>query len=155
FLVDLPPADYHVTVHSGDAIASNRTNVTVQGTDLGEIFSATGQYGSASTVVPVTDGRLTIEVSRDGRINAVEIARVATPTGLHVAGTTLLPDPTIALAWDAVPEAAHYVVYRGSSVDDLRQIATTDDPTYVDRAVDLGLTYAYAVTMVTAAGVES
>src|SRR5690606_27563677 len=155
FLVDLPPGDYHVTVRSGYAIASNRTTVTVQGVDLGEIFSATDQYGSVSAVVPVTTGPLTVDVGRDGRINAVEIARVATPTGLHVVDTTLVPDASVALAWDASAEADHYLVYRGSSATDLERIDQTSSAEYVDTAVELGLTYVYAVTTVTSAGIES
>lgn len=155
FLVDLPDGDYHVTVHSGDAIASNRTDVAVEGVDLGQIFSPTGDYGTVEAVVAVADGQLTVQVGRDGRLNAIEVVSVAAPTGLRVAGTTLVPEASVELAWDPVPGTAGYAVYRGESVESLARIAGTTEPGYLDQAVDLGFGYTYAVTMETPAGVES
>ncbi|HLU45583.1 MAG TPA: hypothetical protein VKZ67_11300, partial [Natronosporangium sp.] len=155
FLVDLPDGDYHVTVYSGDAIASNRTTVTVEGENLGEIFSQTGQYGSVAAVVTVADGQLTVTVGSNGRINAVEIAPIAAPTGLAVLETTLVPEASVSLGWDAVTDAAAYVVYRGESADQLTRLAETEQPGYVDTEVALGETYVYAVTMVTGLGIES
>jgi fibronectin type 3 domain-containing protein len=155
FLVDLPDGDYHVTVYSGDAIASNRTNVVVEGVDLGQIFSATGQYGSVDAVVTVADGQLNVDASNNGRINAVEVVPVSAPENLHVVNTTLVPAASVELAWDEVPDAASYVVYRGESADNLVQLAETTDPGFVDESVSLGFTYTYAVSMVTGTGVES
>jgi fibronectin type 3 domain-containing protein len=113
FVVDVPDGDYHVTIRSGDAIASNRTNVVVEGVDLGQISSAAGQYGTAAAVVTVSDGQLTVAASRDGRLNAIEIVPVTPPSGLHVVDTTLVPDASVELAWNAVPGSTGYVVYRG------------------------------------------
>lgn len=155
FLVDLPDGDYHVTVHSGDAIASNRTDVAVEGVNLGQIFSAIGSYGTAEAVVTVADGQLTVEAGRDGRLNAIEVLPVSAPAGLRVTATTLVPDASVALAWDPVPAAAGYTVYRGESAESLTRIAETSQPSYLDDAVHLGLGYTYAVTMRTAIGVES
>ncbi len=155
FLVDLPDGDYHVTVYSGDAIASNRTTVTVEGQNLGEIFSQTNQYGTVSAVVTVADGQLTIQAGRDGRLNAVEVVPVSTPSGLRVTATTLEPEASVALAWDSVPGAAGYAVYRGESADSLTKLAETPEPEYLDETVQLGFGYTYAVTMLTESGVES
>jgi fibronectin type 3 domain-containing protein len=155
FLVDLPAGDYHVTVYSGDAIASNRTDVSIEGINLGQIFSAAGTFGTASRVVTVADGQLTVAVSRDGRINGIEVMPVFAPAGLRVTGTALAPAASVTLAWDAVAGAARYVVYRGESPDTLVRIAETTGTGYVDEAVMLGFSYTYAVTMVTGTGVES
>jgi fibronectin type 3 domain-containing protein len=155
FLADVPDGDYHVTVYSGDAIASNRTTVVVEGVNLGEIFSQTGQYGSVAAVVTVSDGQLDVAVGNNGRINAIEMVPVSPPSGLHVVDTTLVPEASVELAWDPVPDAAGYVVYRGESVDDLSSIDETTEPSYLDDAVDLGFSYAYAVATLTDTGVES
>jgi len=155
FVVDVPNGDYHVTIHSGDANASNRTDLVVEGINLGQIFSATGQFGTAAAVVTVSDGQLTVAASRDGRLNAIEIVPVTPPSGLRVVGTTLVPDPNVELAWDAVPGSTGYVVYRGESVESLTRIGETSEPGFVDETVNLGFTYTYAVTSITESGVES
>jgi fibronectin type 3 domain-containing protein len=155
FVVDVPNGDYHVTIHSGDAIASNRTNLVVEGVSLGQIFSASGQFGTAAAVVTVADGQLTVDASRDGRLNGIEIVPVTPPSGLRVVGTTLVPDPSVELAWDPVSGSTGYVVYRGESVDSLTRIGDTSQPSFVDETVDLGFTYTYAVTSIIESGVES
>ena len=155
FLVDLPDGDYHVTVHSGDAIASNRTDVTVEGVNLGQVSSPSGGYGTVDAVVPIADGQLTVQAGRDGRLNAIEVVPVTAPAGLRVVATTLVPEASVELAWIPVPGAAGYAVYRGESVESLARLAETTGPGYLDEAVDLGFGYTYAVTMLTGTGVES
>jgi fibronectin type 3 domain-containing protein len=155
FMVDLPAGDYHLTIYSGDAIASNHTTVTAEGVGLGTISTAAGDYGPLSTVVGVGDGQLNLAFGQDGRVNGIEIVRVAAPTGLRVVSRTLDPQPAVHLAWDPVPDAARYAVYRGGTADGLAKVGEVGSAEYEDRAVELGLGYVYAVTTVTAAGVES
>jgi Rhamnogalacturonan I lyases beta-sheet domain len=105
--------------------------------------------------VTVADGQLNLTFGRDGRVNGAVIVPIAAPTGLRLTGRTLTPQPATALAWDPVPDAVSYVVYRGESADSLTRIGDVTQPEFRDEGVELGLTYVYAVSTVIESGVES
>lgn len=70
--------------------------------------------------------------------------------------TTLTPDSSVTLAWNAVAGAEHYTVYRApAGEDDFAAVGSTSDTTFVDDTVDLGYTYEYAVTQTNGEGTES
>lgn len=156
FQVDLPDGDYHVTVISGDAIASNNTQLTVQGEDQGSLQPrGSGEFAEHSVYTTVQDGTLTLEVFSDGRINGVEISQVAPPTGLHDAGVSTEP-PSATLVWDDVAGAAEYTLYRSDAGSgDFQPVGTTETTSLTDDDVELGYSYDYVVTQTSAAGVES
>ncbi|HEX6686454.1 MAG TPA: hypothetical protein VF062_27025 [Candidatus Limnocylindrales bacterium] len=155
FAVDLPAGDYYVTIYSGDAIASNRTTVDAEGVSLGTISTAVGAFGPLTRVLSVTDGQLNLTFGRDGRVNGIVIMPIAAPTGLRMTERTLTPQPSIRLAWNPVPDAVSYVVYRGDSIESLAKISDATQPEFLDERVELGLSYVYAVSTVIESGVES
>jgi rhamnogalacturonan endolyase len=74
FRVDLPDGQYDVKIISGDASASNKTTIAAEGISLGTISSSSGQFGELDRYVTVTDGALNLDISGNGRLNALEIA---------------------------------------------------------------------------------
>lgn len=74
--------------------------------------SPAGQFASVSGVVKVADGQLNLQLRNNARANALVITPVQAPSGLEVAGTTLLPDPSVTLTWEPVAGAEGYRVYR-------------------------------------------
>ena len=82
-------------------------------------------------------------------------AAPATPTGLTVTST----NNAVTFAWNAVPGANFYTVYRGTVVNRLGYVPmysilsdTTTSPTYTDASGTLGCTYSYYVTASSAGG---
>lgn len=75
----LPNGTYTVTVGVGDAAASSRNNVWIEGTQniLAYVTLPANQFRTASTTVTVTDGRLTLGVggasTGQTRINYLEV----------------------------------------------------------------------------------
>ncbi|WP_117210025.1 polysaccharide lyase family protein [Allorhizocola rhizosphaerae] len=95
FQVDVPNGEYHVTVISGDHIAGNNTDLTVQDVPQGRLTSATGEYAIHEMVTRVDDGRLRLRFAQDGRVNAVEVMSTDVPvsalSALSVRGFALEP----------------------------------------------------------------
>ncbi|MGQ7788025.1 fibronectin type III domain-containing protein [Nesterenkonia sp. K-15-9-6] len=156
FQVDLPDGEYHVTVISGDEIASNNTQLTVQGEFQGSLSPrGSGEYAEHSVYTEVTDGSLVLEVFGDGRFNGVEISQVAPPTGLEAAEVSTEP-PSATLAWDEAIGAAAYTLYRSAHGEqDFQAVGSTEGTSLLDEDVELGYSYDYAVTQTSAAGAES
>jgi fibronectin type 3 domain-containing protein len=156
FQVDVPNGDYHVALTSGDQISSNRTGVSIEGVDKGQVSSAAAQFGELKSLVTVSDGQLNIALRNDGRVNALVITPIAAPEGLHVTGLTVLPESSVGLGWSAVPDATGYRVYRApAGTADFAQVGEVSAPTHTDTTVALGGSYTYAVTALFAGGAES
>ncbi|WP_022917104.1 polysaccharide lyase family protein [Ruania albidiflava] len=96
FSVDLPDGEYALTVHSGDAIAANQSQVSVDGGPPVDLSADAGEYATHTEQVTVQGGRLDLTASGDGRINAVEIlaADAAVPVleSLSTDGAELVPE---------------------------------------------------------------
>ncbi|UOQ86814.1 hypothetical protein [Gracilibacillus salinarum] len=71
--VDLANGDYFVKVISGDHIAANKTDVTIEGEQQERMQSVTDQYARPIYQTAVTDDQLNIVFGEDGRVNGVEI----------------------------------------------------------------------------------
>lgn len=156
FRVDLPDGDYHVTVVSGDAIASNNTLLTVQGEDQGSLQPrGTGEFAEHSLYTTVDDGTLTLQLFNDGRINGLHISQVAPPSGVSLGEITTVP-PSVILDWEELEGAANYTVYR-SPADraEYESLGSVETNTFTDESVELGYSYDYVLTQTSAAGVES
>ncbi|MDZ5077048.1 hypothetical protein [Nesterenkonia sp. HG001] len=156
FQVDLPDGEYHVTVISGDQIASNNTQLTVQGEDQGSLHPrGSGEFAEHSVYTTVEDGSLVLEVFSDGRINGVEVSQVAPPAGLHTDEVSIQP-PSVTLSWEPTEGAVEYTLYRSDAgAGEYESVGTTEAVSLTDEAVELGYSYDYVVTQTSAAGVES
>ncbi|WP_022872777.1 hypothetical protein [Nesterenkonia alba] len=155
FYVDLADGDYFVTIFSGDEEASNNTSAVINGEDTGSLQPrGTGEYAEYTTEVTVDDGRLTVTLQDDGRINGLHISQVEAPTGLTAEVST---DPAaVELTWDEMPGAAEYTVYRSPAGEEsYTQIGITSTETYTDDDVDLGYSYDYVITQTSQAGATS
>jgi fibronectin type 3 domain-containing protein len=156
FQVDVPNGEYHVSLLSGDQIASNRTGVSIEGIDKGQVTSAAAQFGELTSLVTITDGQLNVALRNDGRVNALVITPIATPQALRVSGLTVLPESSVSLAWDAVDRATSYRVYRAPAGSaDFTRVGGVSGLAFTDETVRLGDSYTYAVTSVFASGAES
>lgn len=95
FTLDVPDGSYDVTVVSGDAIAANRTTVSVNGGPAVELSTATAEYAVHHETVQVSGGKLVLAFGGDGRANAIEVvasdAVFSALSELSVAGHTLTP----------------------------------------------------------------
>jgi len=157
FSTDVPDGTYWVTVTSGDRIAGNYTELTVEGTDQGTLEAGAAEFATWAQAVEVTDGRLDLDVARDGRINGVTVSSQLPPTALatdvEVDGTAV----EVGLTWNAPADAASYTVYRSINGADEEQIGSTTEPAFMDSddAIRLGDTLTYTVTQTNAAGTES
>ncbi|BDG36133.1 rhamnogalacturonan lyase family protein [Saccharococcus caldoxylosilyticus] len=156
FSVDVPNGEYYVNVISGDNIASNKTSFTIEGQSLGTLSSSSGNFAEKGTIVAVQDGQLNVGIGGDGRVNAIEIFPMVTPTGLTVVEKNLYPNPSVSLKWDEVKGAAAYNIYRVSGEEDEPvKIGTSSTPEFSDHTVLLGYKYKYWVTQVNERGIES
>jgi large repetitive protein len=155
FMVDVDNGDYYVKVISGDAIASNGTNISIEGVQ-GRVSVGKGTFGEFAKLVTVTDGQLTITASDNGRMNAIEIDLLSAPSGLAVQSMEFAPTPQISLNWDDMNGASGYKVYRkAENASDYSEVGTTDVSEYVDLTAAIGTIYDYQVTQLNVAGVES
>lgn len=95
FSVDLPDGEYEVTIVSGDAIASNKSTASFNGSEPVPLVASEGEYAVHTATVAVDAGRLDVLTGGDGRINALEIistaAEVPLLAGLSVDGADLVP----------------------------------------------------------------
>lgn len=156
FMVDLPNGEYEVTIIAGDAIASNRTEVAIEGVSYGTMSSSSGQYAELKQRVVVNDGQMTFRFGRDGRVNAIELAPTTAPNGLTVAEATYAASSSVRLVWDAVYGATGYNLYRAAEEDDdFTMLGATPHPSFTDRTVQLGTTYRYRATALMDRGIES
>lgn len=156
FMVDLPNGEYSVRIIAGDAIASNKTDVKIEGVSMGSLSSSSGNYAEMTKTVQLTDGQMTFQFSKDGRVNAIEITPKKAPTGLSVSAVTYYPNPTVSLVWEAVYGATGYNVYRQTEGEsEFRKIGGGTTLAYTDKTVQLGGTYQYQVTQLMPQNIES
>ncbi|HDT7699356.1 TPA: hypothetical protein RD491_002993, partial [Enterococcus faecium] len=160
FKVDLPNGTYAVKTYTGDWIGSARTNLNIEGKDYGTASS--GRETIAEKVhspITIQDGQLNVIISgQTAHLNGIEITPLLlAPTGLLLDETDLESDPPSArISWQGVEEAVLYRVYRQAEGEDKASFAAeTSELTYIDQAIDIGMNYAYTVSAVDAAGLES
>ncbi|WP_407318386.1 hypothetical protein UQW22_17165 [Isoptericola halotolerans] len=157
FSTDVPDGTYWVTVISGDEIAANYTELTVEGSDEGTLGAGAGEFATWADVVTVDDGRLDLDVARDGRLNGVTVSSQLPPSNLasdvEVDGTAV----TVNLTWDARPDAARYTVYRSMNGGEAEQVGNTTAPVFADAdpSIRLGDSLTYTVTQTNGAAAES
>lgn len=74
FRADVPNGTYQVKVIAGDAIASNKTSVSVESIEIGSTNTGSGQFGELTGTVKVMDGKMLFTISgSDTRLNAIEL----------------------------------------------------------------------------------
>ncbi|WP_036747030.1 rhamnogalacturonan lyase family protein [Paenibacillus sp. UNC451MF] len=156
FMVDLPNGEYSVRIIAGDAIASNKTDVKIEGASTESLSSSTGNYAELTKTVQLTDGQMNFQFSKDGRVNAIEITPKKAPTGLTVSAVTYYPKSSVSLLWEAVYGATGYNIYRmGEGGSDFTKIGGSSGTSYTDSTVQLGSTYQYQVTQLMQKNIES
>jgi fibronectin type 3 domain-containing protein len=156
FRVDLSNGDYFVRIIAGDDIAFNRSGFTIEGVDQGNITSSSGNYAELTAMTTVSDGQLNIDIRENGRINGLEIVPISNISSLAVDNVTLTPEASVALIWEAEAVAAHYEVYRKMAGDEeFTGIGSSTTASFTDETAELSYSYTYAVTLVTADGIES
>lgn len=156
FMVDLPNGEYSVRIIAGDAIASNKTDIKIEGATMGSLSSSTGSYAEMTKTVLLTDGQMNFQFSKDGRVNAIEITPKKAPTGLSVSAVTYYPNSSVSLVWDAVYGATGYNVYRVSDGgSDFTKVGGSTGTSYTDSTVQLGGMYQYQVTQLMQQNIES
>ncbi len=75
------------------------------------------------------------------------------PENLRAESITFTADPVLELAWDAVPDAINYQLYRQAPGEtELTLVSTQPGTTFVDADVELLQTYLYAVAVETDTG---
>jgi hypothetical protein len=91
FLVDLAPGTYDVRLTSGDPSAAHDMTVSLNGTQVDSIATASGQYAQKTYTVTVgADGRLTVALDGTNGTDPYAVLN-----GLEVAPTGQLPAPTV------------------------------------------------------------
>ncbi|KAA9089869.1 outer membrane protein assembly factor BamB family protein [Microbacterium radiodurans] len=157
FSVDVPEGRYWVEVLSGDNSAVNRTELAIEEEPRGLLESVSGSFATWQGAVEVTDGTLDVGVARDARLNAVTISDVLPPDALAAVVTGVGSENAVELSWDAVDDAAAYLLTRigpdGVEVD----LGETTTPGFVDRdgALVAGSTYTYTLRQRSEAGTVS
>lgn len=74
FRANLPNGTYQVKVGAGDAIASNKTSVSVESVNLGTTNTGSGEFEELTGTVKVIDGKMLFTINgNDTRINVIEI----------------------------------------------------------------------------------
>lgn len=144
FNVDVPNGYYRVKVISGDSTAGNNTGLSLEGGVVQSLVSTAGSFAEPTYIVHVADGQLNLILSKDGRINALEVATV--PYGLRVTETT---STSVGLTWTGVNGVEGYNVYRAAGeTDAYSKIGSSLTAAFIDTAVTLGDTYYYKVSAV-------
>lgn len=144
-----PTGSTRVTVISGDWIAPNNTTVSVEGSPPTTLVAGTAEFAVWTTSVTVADGQMNVVLGGDGRANGIEITQLFPPTGLAVTSLTVLPEASVELAWDPVDGAEGYHIYRRlPDTGDYARVGSSETPQFTDAdgALELGLSYEYAVT---------
>ncbi|WP_285857784.1 rhamnogalacturonan lyase family protein [Neobacillus cucumis] len=156
FSVDVPNGEYYVKVTAGDSIASNKTNLSIEGKALGTISTSSGKFSEKDEMIPVQDGQMNFAFSGDGRVNAIEIFPMTTPTGLTLTEKKLYPDTSVSLKWDQLNGAESYNIYRKADGDaSPTKVGSSSTPEFIDETVQLGFKYEYTVSQVNESGIES
>uniref|UniRef100_UPI00313B441C rhamnogalacturonan lyase family protein n=2 Tax=Bacillus sp. OTU2372 TaxID=3043858 RepID=UPI00313B441C len=156
FSVDVPNDEYYVKVVAGDSIASNKTNLTIEGESFGTISTSSGKFSEKDEMISVQDGQMNFSFSGDGRVNAIEIFPMTTPTGLTITEKKLYPNTSVSLKWDELNGAESYNIYRKADGDAApTKVGSTSTPEFIDETVQLGLKYEYTVSQVNESGIES
>lgn len=156
FIVDLPNGEYEVKLIAGDDIASNRTDVAIEGVLHGTLSSASGEYAELKRTIVLNDGQMNFQFGRDGRINAIEVAPTNAPGGLTVAAAVYSLNPSISLTWSPVDAAAGYKLYRANEGDDdFALLGTTAVPAFTDQTAQLGFSYRYRATALMNRNIET
>ncbi len=156
FMVDLPNGEYSVKIVAGDAIASNKTDVRIEGVSYGTISSGSGLFSELTKTVRLEDGQMTFQFTNNGRVNAIEIYPLTYPSGLTVSEMTYAPAASVSLVWEAVYGALGYNIYRtGAGDGNFSLIGSSAAPGFKDTTVSLTETYQYKVSQLTAQNYES
>ncbi len=150
FVVDVPNGLYNVTAWMGDiqAGSGNRTNLEIEGTLYPGASTPGGEVREQTfSSIAVADGQLTIKALENvGRLNGLHVYALPTaPTGL-VASDTDPAAGAVTLAWDAMPEATGYTVYRTGGGQSRVEVGTTTEPTFTDTGLIRGEAYTYTVS---------
>ncbi|TCM91046.1 fibronectin type 3 domain-containing protein [Paenibacillus sp. BK033] len=160
FKVDLPSGYYSVKTYTGDWIGSTKTNVAIEGKDYGTVSS--GKENIAEKVynnIAVKDGQMNLVFSgQTAHLNGLEITPILlAPTGLKLDELQLSTDPVEAqLSWTPAESAAAYRVYRKSAdAANAELLGELTSASFRDTTGDVGQQYAYTVTAVDSAGLES
>lgn len=160
FNVDVPNGLYSAKLYVGDYLGSARTTVAVEDVDYGTVSA--GSKTIAEKIISqiwVSDGQMSFRFGgATAIVNGLEITPILmAPSGLAADAVDTDPEhPSVSLSWTGVDDAAKYNVYRkvGES-DNYELLAGTTTNSYVDQAVDVGLTYSYRVSTSDAAGAET
>jgi uncharacterized repeat protein (TIGR02543 family) len=121
-------------VRVGTADATSYTDSTV-------VIGATYYYRISSVVNNVESGKSNTVVSARAEINFL-----ASPQGLSVTGQTV---DSISLAWQAVPDATGYKIYRGSTSEAISDyVAETDSTSYIVTGLAANTSYYFVVSAV-------
>lgn len=161
FALDVPNGTYALKTYHSDWIGSTRTDVAAEGRGYGSVTS--GKAGSNTKIINqvlVTDGQLNLGISGSGqRLNGLEVTPLLIgPTNLRSTGVdaTATP-PSVSLAWDALPDAASYKVFRQASYETTPQLVAENvtEAEFTDATAFTGLGYKYHVIAVDSTGLES
>ncbi|OLS34846.1 Ig-like domain-containing protein [Bacillus sp. MRMR6] len=77
FRADVPNGTYQVKVGAGDAIASNKTSVSVEAVELGATNTGSGEFEELTGTIKVIDGKMLFTITgNDTRINVIEITQL-------------------------------------------------------------------------------
>lgn len=160
--ITVPNGIYAVHLVAGDPSYLDSTyRMLVEGVLAVEGFpSETQRWFEANVTVTVTDGRLTLTDavgSSNNKVAYVDILSAgAVPVPEAPTGLSATPEPgSIALAWNAVPGAATYAVYRGTTSGGQGPnpiAANLTGTAFTDLAVTPGTTYYYRVAASNSAG---
>ncbi|MEK0155611.1 fibronectin type III domain-containing protein [Arthrobacter oryzae] len=161
FQLDVPNGTYALKSYHSDWIGSTRTDVAVEGKGYGQVSS--GKESSAEKIISqvlVTDGQLNVTISGSGqRLNGLEVTPLLVgPTNLRTTAVDAAADPAaVALAWDAVADAASYKVFRQANFEAQPQLVAEQitETSFKDTTAFAGLPYKYYVVAVDNTGLES
>ncbi|WP_319005783.1 OmpL47-type beta-barrel domain-containing protein [Metabacillus niabensis] len=160
FQVDVPNGLYAVKVHVADFLGSSRTDVSIEGKDLGPVNASNRNYTSkVFSDVSVKDGQMNVNFKGStGIANGLELTPILlAPSELKADKVNSDPEnSSVQLSWKSVEDAVKYNIYRkvaGTSHSEL--IGTANTNSYKDTNVDVGREYEYTATTVDRANVET
>ncbi|MTE23576.1 fibronectin type III domain-containing protein [Microbacterium sp. ZXX196] len=155
FVTDVPNGEYSAAVTVGDLLGTVRTNVEMEGRDLGGVSASRGASEKVFEDIVVRDGQLSVTITgQTGHLNGLEITPIlVAPTGLALDGVEISGQTgTVALSWQAAPEAESYRVYRTAPDGAAELVAETEGTSATDDTAAAGSSYSYAVAAVTPGG---
>lgn len=160
FKVDVPNGLYAVKVHVADFVGSARTDVSIEGKDLGPVNAPSRNYTSkVFSDVSVTDGQMNVNFKGStGIANGLELTPILlAPSELKAEEVKIDPEnPSVSLSWKAVEDAAKYNIYRKvAGTSNVELIDTSATNSYKDTSIDVGMDYEYTITTIDRANVET